>query len=743
MCGIAGLIYLDGRPVSRDHDESILQQMGNAIRHRGPDDTRTMLWGNVGFVFKRLSIVDLDGGRQPFHTEDGRISAMVNGEIYNHQEIRTKLASRFPLTTRSDCEVIPYLYLDRDKNLFDPVNGMFAVALLDRERKRVLLARDRLGIRPLFYCIADNGKVLVFASELKGLFAHPAVPRRFDWVNALARPWSGRETRSRELASCFLGVHRVPAGHILDLNLNTGAHDVTPYWRLPRDRANNSVEPVDYYVERYRELLEQSVSYRLMADVGYGIFLSGGIDSASIAAIVAKKKQCPTFSVFSQSTLGNGDAESAYRTANQLGLPNHQVFFDHRSIKVTPDDWRRILWSCELFDITAEQLFKYYLHQFAKQRYPNLKVILLGQGSDEFTCGYMDRTIGREGPWTKENWKDLADALRRKDASRAAAELGLAGQYTDLIRHGIFDRSFICEAAGRNTDRETWDLYTDTFRQNLDYHLWHEDRTASAHAIESRVPFLDHQLLTFLASIPVQRHAELFTNKQILRSAVAGLLPESIYARPKGYFFYGKDERYTYQMMYSIITANGGELIDQALSGSDRTDGPLMADGLRKMADSIGGDPAYADLTRLLFVVNMGVLADLAMARYEPPAFERSLPVRELTPEEFESMAANAPLEDNNADLNDAIVAFPQGFSLVQARQGNNASLMPGNWYIAKYGQIFYHVKSQKLVEFLLHIDGHKTLSQIVNESGLDLSAVRKHVSNAVAKKFLVAKSPE
>lgn len=239
MCGIAGFINLDGRPLVNGQDEPILKRMGDAIHHRGPDDTQTMLWENVGFIFKRLSIVDLAGGRQPFTTQDGRVSAMVNGEIYNHQEIRKELAMRHRLASHSDCEVVPYLYIDRDKRMFDPVNGMFAVALLDRASRRLLLARDRLGIKPLFYCVADGGKVLVFASELKGLFAHPAVPREFDWSRALARTWSGRDTRPEEMASCFQGIDRVPAGSILDLDLSAGGFSVETYWRLPRERAND------------------------------------------------------------------------------------------------------------------------------------------------------------------------------------------------------------------------------------------------------------------------------------------------------------------------------------------------------------------------------------------------------------------------------------------------------------------------------------------------------------------------
>ena len=735
MCGIAGFIYLDGRPFVKHRDEPILRRMGDAIHHRGPDDTQTMLWENVGFVFKRLSIVDLEGGKQPFLTPDGRVSAMVNGEIYNHQEIRRGLEPRHALETHSDCEVVPYLYLDRDKELFDPVNGMFAAALLDRSKKRVLLARDRLGIKPLFYCVAGGGSVLVFASELKGLFMHPAVPRQFDWTSALARTWSGRDTRPEEMASCFHGIERVPAASMLDLDLGSGNFSVAPYWHLPRNRTDDSSKPASYYIERYRELLQQSVRYRLMADVEYGIFLSGGIDSAAIAALAAQEKQCPTFSVFSQSTLA--DAEGSYTTAQHLGLPNHQVFFDDQSVIVKPEDWRRIIWSCEFSIVHAEALFKYYLHQFAKARYPQLKVILLGQGSDEFAGGYMSLITGKEGPWTADSWKDVGVALHNTDITRAADEVRLTGKFDDLIRQGVLDRAYICNAAGRDTTREVWDLYTDAFRVNIDAHLWHEDRIASAHAIESRVPFLDHELLTFLASIPVHYHAELFSDKQILRRAVADLIPESIATRTKGYFYGGKTQHHAYKLMHTILTANSGELIDQAIAGSDKTDGPLVADGLKSLVMSVGNDPKYSDLPRLMQLVNMGVLADLAANQYQLPAVEGSLPVRELTADQFEPMFADARFSNAIERLDDSIVVLPPGHSLIQVKKGTNGSMAPGSWYVINYGQAVLEVKSPTLLDFLLNVDGEKTVAQIVADNGLNLSRVRKQVAEVVAQSIL------
>ncbi|HEY5366346.1 MAG TPA: asparagine synthase (glutamine-hydrolyzing), partial [Casimicrobiaceae bacterium] len=489
MCGIAGYINLDGRPLAPDADEPVLAGMGDALHHRGPDDTRVLLWENVGFIFKRLSIVDLEGGAQPLHAADGRISAMVNGEIYNHRAIRADLAHRHSFGTASDCEVIPYLYLERDLDLLAPVNGMFAVALLDRQKRRVLLARDHTGIKPLFYCIADNGRVLVFASELKGLFAHPAVPRVFDWHSALVDP-PARDARTVEYTSGFKGIERVPAATVVDIDLHAGRVKSRRYWTLPaRDPSPAQAKAkASDYVDGYRALLADSVTLRLMSDVGYGVFLSGGVDSSVVAAIAARAGPFPTFSIRSQSTQGSGDARGAREVADVLGLPNHQVLFDEATLAVDPDHWRRVLWACELYSLTAEQLFKFNLHAFARRHYPNLKVMLLGQGSDEFNGGYISAVLQREGPWNAGDWKSMGERLRHMHAAHAAATAGVSEGYLDLFASGALARDFAVDAH-RVPDADTvWDLYVAHFRKNLDYHLWHEDRTAAWHSIENRVP---------------------------------------------------------------------------------------------------------------------------------------------------------------------------------------------------------------------------------------------------------------
>ena len=741
MCGIAGYIRLDGRPLVREEAVPLLTAMGDSMHHRGPDDTRIMLWENVGFIFKRLSIVDLSGGAQPLETADGTICAMVNGAIYNHREIRARLAHRDALRTQSDCEVIPYLYLEHGRELFTPVNGMFAVALLDRRKRRVLLARDRLGVKPLFYSIVDGGRGLVFASELKGLFAHPTVPREFDWHRALAHRGAGRETQPEEYPSGFRGIERVPAASFLEVELTRGTVAIEKYWRLPDRSEPSAYRPASFYVDGYRTLLEDSVRLRLMADVGYGLFLSGGLDSSTVAAIAARSGRFPTFSVLGRSTAGDGDAAGAREVAANLGLPNHQVVFDEETIAVTPDDWRRLLWHCEMPWLTAEQLYKFYLHAFARERYPDLKVMLLGQGSDEFNGGYMATILGRDAAWKSDDWDSVGQRLRAIQTKRAVARADINDRYGDLFQGGALSPAFASQAAGRTEARVTWDLYVGAFRGNLDYHLWHEDRTAAAHSIENRVPFLDYRLVEFLARVPVEHHAELFADKKILRRAAAGLLPPRVAARPKGYFFYGKQQHHAFRMMYAILSRNGGELIEQAIAGSTRTGGPLDPDRFRAYVAEVGRDPACRDVGRLLGLVNMGLLADMADRQFVSAPVAGCLPVGDAVVPEWAGPAKLPRVSPLAEPTDDMVVSLAAGARVVVVPQGSEDAPRSGVYLLTRTRKD--EIKSPAWAQFLIRVDGNKTLGQIVDALRINRSTVRKHCRRALEDGILELRMPD
>lgn len=629
MCGIAGIVHLNGRPLDQHIDRKILNDMASAMSHRGPDDESISIWNNVGLAFRRLAINDLDGGTQPFETPDGRISVIANGEIYNHKNLRRDLEMRHTFKSKSDCEVLPYLYLDHGMDMFDSVNGMYAVALLDRQRQHLLLARDRLGEKPLFYCILPESRSLVFASELKSLFSHPGIPRRFDWSTMLTRV-QNVDMSLGERPSGFVDIERVPAGTILKVPLSDGNHTIHRYWKIPEQRSVDTSVTHEQCVLEYRSILEESVHLREEADVDCGLFLSGGIDSAAIAALSSRRHSLPTFSIDNIST--RADADAAANVADHLGMINHRINFESTGTRASADDWRRILWSCEYPDINAEQLFKFYLHAFAKQHYPNLKVILLGQGSDEFNGGYMSMRVKHPPPYSNHDWQRMGDAIRTDDARHIAFCSGLWGRLGMMVESGVIKREFISAFGGRKTGSTIWDSYVQLYRGNLDTHLWHEDRTAAAHSIEDRVPFIDHRLVEFLAKIPERLHSELFTDKKILRLALADRLPEYIVNRPKGPLFYGDQQHHTFKMMHTLLTRSHGALIEQAIEGSRITDGPIDPDQTHRLAKQIANDPRMANFEQFLSIINMGVLAYMANTLEHPnqQVDYNNLPVEEI-----------------------------------------------------------------------------------------------------------------
>jgi len=723
MCGIAGFVYLDGRSLDPRTDGRVLRTMGAAIRHRGPDDTREMIWQGVGFVFNRLSIIDLSGGQQPFETPGGRVCAMINGEIYNHKEIRDRLAPRHSFKTKSDCEVIPYLYMENDLDMFEGVNGIFAMALLDREKRRLVLARDRIGVKPLFYCLAENGRVLVFGSELKALFAHPSVPRQFDWASALASAYRV-DARPKERSSGFLGIEKLPAGNQLDLSIAGGSYQIRRYWNLPsRHPSDQRAEPA-FYVERFRELLSDSVRLRLQCDVGFGVFLSGGIDSAAISALAASDRPFPTFSVMSRATVINGDVEASSETARHLGLLNHQVVYDDADTRFTPDDWRRVLWACELFDSTAEQLYKFHLHAFAKSRYPDLKVILIGQGSDEFLGGYIAYFVRNKGPWTSAHWDALGAEIAGRERLRAGLAAGVSSQYGDLLKSGVIDPSPLCREQTEYARGETWDLYHAMNRVNLDYHLWHEDRTAAAHGIENRVPFLDYRIMEHLARVPTQFHSLLFTDKRILREAMRGMLPAPLIERPKGNFFYGKGQKFAFQMMYRILRDKNDELIDQAIEAARRADGVLDPDRLREHVDKVGADPEHSKVPQLLFLINMGVLADMAERLEYPHARDSAIRLSDVA--ELGKQVGNARRHEDpisSAGLSErSVLKLSEQYCVVEIKTARQEGGTPGDQWLAENGALSTKIASPSWARFLIELDGTRTVEESTRKHDLSLA---------------------
>jgi len=602
MCGIAAVARLDGRMLEPVADE-LLDRMADILEHRGPDDRVTTRQGGVGMAFTRLSLVGPQDGGQPLVSDDGNLVLIANGEVYNHRELAAGLPAGTRLRTQSDCEVLLYLYREHGLRFLDSVRGMFGMILWDRANDVLILARDRFGIKPLYY--HRNDRRIVLGSELKTLFADADTPRRFDWTRALANPYltSTASLHDRAPDTWFEGLESVPAATILRIELNGGATKAHRYWQLPTE-ALPDARPEEL-IEAYGQVLASSVGECATADTEIGLFLSGGIDSAAVLAhAVGKLDQLHTFSVLSASTYLNGDAEHAYRLAAKFGVPNHQVVFDPSRVP-TPEDWQRLVWLCETPLCGPEIYYKHELHRFAKQRRPELRAMLLGAASDEFNGGYSAEFSGGAGwPVVEANLRSMA----RQGVLRRSPELSAWWASTEP--------SFLTDAALESVaGAELADPYLSyldwEYRKVQQYNVWHEDRTAAGSGIEARVPFLDHRLVEISASVPRQLRGRLLWDKTILREAMRGILPEATVQRPKGPFFYGPGTRHTYQVFVRMLLQQDGALVEQALAGarsSEYLDGDALRQELIRLRDRPTDSPR---LELALRVVNMGLLSQL------------------------------------------------------------------------------------------------------------------------------------
>jgi len=558
MCGICGAMRFGShvQAVDRVHLEAMNQQMV----HRGPDDAGYYLQGNIGLAMRRLSIIDLQTGQQPVTNEDGTIWLVFNGEIYNHRELRSKLEERgHRYRSRSDTETLVHLYEEYGRECVQQLRGMFAFALWDSRKRQLFAARDRLGIKPFYY--QHTLEHFLFGSEIKALLAYPGVQAK---LNRGALPeyfalgyLAGSET-------FFSGISKLMPGHTLELD-DAGSLRIEPYWDVPAPATRSKTE--SYYTTTYRELLEQAVSSHLMSDVPLGVFLSGGLDSSVVAALMAKARRDPieTFSV--------GYDEAAYSelpyaraVAEHLGSHHHEIritcqeFFDALPMLIWHED-EPIVWT--------SSVALYFVARLARQW---VTVVLTGEGSDETLAGYarygwtlwnarFDRAYRRLVP------PSLRGALRQFIDESPRIEAGTRRRlgHTFLARDGaswgsfLFDNFYsafserdqvqlladqlLCppQRAYQNSlaylDRSKGDLinrllYTDikTYLVEL---LMKQDNMSMAASIESRVPFLDHVLVEFAATIPGRFKTQRLEGKRVLRRAVRDLLPESIVRRSK------------------------------------------------------------------------------------------------------------------------------------------------------------------------------------------------------------------
>lgn len=544
MCGIAGIVSFDGKPVEVDE----VRNMCAAMLHRGPDDDGVYVGSGVGLGMRRLSIIDLQTGRQPIHNEDRSVWVVFNGEIYNFQELRSQLERKgHTFYTTTDTEVIAHLYEEHGSGCVDHLRGMFTFAVWDERERRLLLARDRLGIKPLYY--TEAGGRLIFASELKSVLALPEVERCLDW-NSVSTLFTSLHTPSSD--SIIAGVRKLEPAHLLVVRPGR------PYF--PRRYWQPSFRP-DYrsteqdFVERLREILDESVSLHMVSDVPVGAFLSGGIDSSSVVALASRKSQGPikTFSIgFAE---GQYDETSYARMVAQACDTDHvQQILEPDVIQIAQD----LAWYLDEPFGDSSAIPTYMVSKLAAQ---HVKVVLSGDGGDEIFAGY-DKYIVEE----KERGVRLPTAARHL-LGRVAALMPEGMRGRNFLRHyslsgkeRYFDagtlfhleqkmQMFHPDVLDMFAGHDPWQHERNHFPddghwlsalQNLDLQsylpldiLTKVDRMSMACSLEARVPLLDHKVVEFAGTIPPELKLKGKTTKYIFKQAMRGLLPDQVIDRPK------------------------------------------------------------------------------------------------------------------------------------------------------------------------------------------------------------------
>jgi asparagine synthase (glutamine-hydrolysing) len=554
MCGICGIAWSDAqRPVSAE----TLKRMADSLRHRGPDNEGFLAAPGIGLGFRRLSIVDLKTGEQPISNEDGSVTVICNGEIYNHIELRQRLAAaghRF--ATASDVEVIVHLYEEHGLDFVSHLRGMFGLALWDARRRRLVLARDRLGIKPVHYAITADG--LFFGSEQKAILASGAVEPNPDLQSLRQLLSYGRIIAPRTIVS---GIRRLPAGHTL--TWSEGRVDIRQYWEATfpaRDAYDRSVTEQEW-ADGLREKLTECVKLHLRSDVPLGAWLSAGIDSSSVTALMSRLVPPPvqTFTLrFEDPAFDELRDQKGLDDYPEYGLAGHRIFCRHVDMQRLP----KAIWHAEDTLLGGVEIGRLMVAQATAA---HVKVVLTGEGSDEILGGYpwyptmrvLDplfvlpqaaRRAIAGIPAIYRRWPGAAATIEGpremnfERFSRSITHLrGRAGGSEVLapeIAAEVERQRDGADAAPPPAGFETWHpfarmQYFDLKHRMGDGVVLGLDRASMAYSVEARVPFLDHELVEFCARIPPPVKMKWLREKHVLRRAMEGVLPPDIVDRKK------------------------------------------------------------------------------------------------------------------------------------------------------------------------------------------------------------------
>ncbi len=518
MCGIAAL--------TGSFDDALLNSLGTALRHRGPDGGGVFRGEGAALVARRLAILDLPGGEQPLVSDDGRSAIAFNGEIYNVRELKRSLEAegiRFR-SDHSDTELVLRLYETRGLDALSELNGMFAFAILDGRKRKLVAARDRFGIKPLYFTQA--GGRFALASELRTLLRVPGLVRELD-----------RESLSHYLTLRFVpgersilaGVRRLPPGYLLELDLDTQALDVRRWYRLRFARDDGPVR--EEWVARLHESLRNAVARWNLADVPVACSLSGGLDSSAVVALLAEAgvRDLRTY------TLGFTDEEDSHLNelplaralATRYGAQHHEVVVDARELL---DDLLAMVWSLD--EPYGGGLPSWYVFREIAR---DVKVAHTGSGGDELFGNYRRFVPFERGRLARFRPRDVRRYHMQPsyyfDDDEKRSLLREPGPPTAQLLQRVFDDS------GSRSVRDSV-LYLDVATQLPDEFLHMADRFSMAHSLEARTPFLDHELVELVASIPPALRTSADDPKGLLRDAVATLLPPAHLDAPKRGFVF-------------------------------------------------------------------------------------------------------------------------------------------------------------------------------------------------------------
>jgi asparagine synthase (glutamine-hydrolysing) len=555
MCGITGILRTDGAPA----DRGLVERMTACIKHRGPDGAGLHMDREVGLGHRRLSIIDLEGGSQPIFNEDSTIAVVFNGEIYNFVELRQELEQcGHVFRTSSDTEVIVHGYEQWGTDCVRRFNGMFAFAVWDSRRRRLFLARDHLGVKPLYYARLPGQ--LLFASEIKALLASEAVARRVD-TEALGELFTFRFVPAPR--TLFDGIHKLPAGHLMVAE--GGNLKIERFWdRIPRHLQDAREESL---VEQYQALVQDAVRLQLRSDVPVGLFLSSGVDSGCLLAEMRRQSggAIHTFTIGFEDGERTNETDDAREMARRFGSTHHEWI-------ITAEDYLeyydRYLWDLEE-PVGNETAAAFYF--VAKLAAREVKVALTGQGVDEPWAGYhrylglkMSDTYQRIPALIRRGLiRPLVNALPRNERlKRGVASLDepdiltrfakIYSFFTEDMRQSLFrgDRPELAVHQGykarqaiarlqrdvTHLDPVSQMLYIDTRASLPDDLLMVSDKTSMANSIESRVPFLDWRIIEFIESLPLEFKIRGGTGKYLHKKAIEAWLPQEIvYRRKKGF----------------------------------------------------------------------------------------------------------------------------------------------------------------------------------------------------------------